>query len=118
VEAVRWEGREVQYVNAAGKTVLDVAAEVTGVQQKSVYDANRVLREWLLRTDKVLILQGLSKLKARKRDKIHLARKLIKTLDDAHGDHKASASELIFIDYPSLIENEWENAGVFLDVLP
>jgi hypothetical protein len=104
-------------VNAAGKTVLDITTEVTGVQQKTVYEAHKALREWLLRTDKVLILQGLSKLKATKRDKIRLARGLIKTLDDAHFENIVPASDLIFVDYPSFLENEWDNVGAYLTFL-
>jgi hypothetical protein len=46
------------------------------------------------------------------------ARSIIKILDDAHFDGIRAASDIVFIDFASFLEEAWEDVSVYLRLVP
>nr|VFK66640.1 MAG: hypothetical protein BECKUNK1418G_GA0071005_110113 [Candidatus Kentron sp. UNK]VFK72131.1 MAG: hypothetical protein BECKUNK1418H_GA0071006_109714 [Candidatus Kentron sp. UNK] len=116
VEAVKWENRQLVLIEAENKTYRQMGQELCGLPLKANYDAHKEFEALLLTTDKVLIIQELSKSKI-KSSKDSYARSLIKTLDDAHFKDVYPKSDLIFIDYGDFLFKSWQSIGPYLEIL-
>lgn len=117
IEAIEWERREYVLIPAAGHTYRHLGQVLReGYPPRTNQEAHGYFKDALLRSDKVLIIQELSRSKVSGR-KADYARSLIKILDDAHFDGKYPAANLIFVDYGDFLHQSWSTIGTYLDVL-
>ena len=116
IEAVEWEKREYVLIKCAGKTYRQLSEKLSQFPVNTNYDAHGVFENFLLTTNKVLILQEFSKSKITGR-KDNYARGLIKIADDAHFRKIYPSSDLIFIDYGDFLSRSWESIGPYLEIL-
>lgn len=117
MEAVQWDNREGILISAEGKSVREIAKGITGIGYKDNYDAAIAIEDVLLNSDKVLVIQGLSKMKSSIGSKSGFARSLIKVLDDAHFKNIQPKADLIFIDSAKFLQNSWKDIGTYLNIL-
>ena len=117
VEAIEWEGRKPIIVNAVDKTFRQVGQIITGFEYKDNYETSKEIKDFLLRSNKVFVFQGISKMKGTIQEKIIHVRSFIKMLDDAHFDNIRPKSDLIFVDYAKFLQDAWEHIGIYLKVL-
>jgi hypothetical protein len=117
IDAVTWEGRDYILLQAAGCTYRQLGEMVNGYKSRSSEETSQAFRDVLLKTNKVIIIQELSKMKMSAVEKTDIARFLIKILDDAHFDGIFPSSDLIFIDYADFLQKSWESIGTYLTVL-
>lgn len=117
LEAIQWEGREAVFVSAAGKSIREIGEAITGDTYRDNYRAAKAVEDILLNSNKVLVIQGISRMKASSDSKSGFARSLIKDLDDAHFKGIKPQSDLIFIDSAKFLQDSWANIGAYLNIL-
>ena len=116
IEAVEWEKRDYVLLKSAGKTYRQMSEKLSHLPVNTNYDAHRIFEDFLLTTNKVLILQEFSKSKISGR-KDDYSRALIKMIDDAHFKKVNPSSDLIFIDYGDFLFRSWESIDPYLEVM-
>ena len=115
--AVEWERRSHQVIQAAGRTYREIGELMTGILCRDNYETQRSIKEYLLQTQRIIIVEGLSELKATRKDQTTYARAMIKVLDDAHFDNIVPQSELIFVDTAQFLQASWEQICPYLNVM-
>lgn len=116
IEAIKWEERDYVLIPAAGRTYRQLGQLLKGYPPQTNQEAHEFFKDDLLRYDKVVIIQELSRSRISGR-KADYARSLIKILADAHFDEIYPASDLIFVDYGDFLHQSWSSIGTYLDVL-
>jgi hypothetical protein len=116
IEAIKWEKRDYVLIQAAGRTYRQFGEFLRGYLPNTNQEAHEFFKDDLLRSDKVIIIQELSRSRISGR-KADYARSLIKILDDAHFDGIHPTSDLIFVDYGDFLHKSWSSIGTYLDVL-
>jgi hypothetical protein len=117
LDALRWESRQYILIKAAGCTFAELAEQLCDYQIHSQEKAYAEFKQTILTKNKVIVIQEISKCKIRS-NKSHLARTIIKLLDDAHFDGISPQSDIIFVDYADFLQKSWQDIGIYLDILP
>ncbi len=113
--ALEWLGREYILLEAKNCTFKNMAKQLHGESPKRMRDAWLMFEETLLRSDKVLIITGISQSKIPSGKSWH-ARSLIKINDDAHFRGVNPRSEILFIDYACFLQRSWPELGTYLEI--
>jgi hypothetical protein len=116
IEAIKWEERDYILVPAAGRTYRQLGHLLREYQPQTNQEVHEFFKEDLLQSDKVIIIQELSRSRISGRKTDH-ARSLVKILDDAHFDGIYPSADLIFVDYTDFLHQSWSSIGTYLDVL-
>jgi hypothetical protein len=116
-DALKWLGRRPLILDFEGKTLHQIGDLWTLGYCGTYRDLYSRLTELLLHSDYVIVIKGLSQSQIRT-NKIDFARRLIKTLDDAHIDNIVPSADLVFVDYASFLQQAWSSIGSYLDILP
>ncbi len=114
--AVDWWGKKPFVLKAKEKTLIQLCQQLTGETYRTNFEAMRSFKQILLHSDNVIIISELSKLKSNGK-KEHIARHLIKTLDDAHFEGIKPESQLIFIDFATFFQKAWKDIGSYLKII-
>lgn len=119
---VTWEEHEAQSALAKGCSISDGEPQMkkchgtnisrnwgnAGILCRDNF-AQKTIKEYLLQTHRIVIIAGLSELKATKKDQTSYARAMIKALDDAHFDG--------IVPYTAeFLQASWEQIGPYLNV--
>ena len=112
--AVKSLERVYKFVNCANKTFIEIVEEIVSVKYKTNYEAGKVLEQVQMKSNIVIILREFSKSKIKKSDVAMYFKTLIKNLDDAHFENIHPLSDLIFIDYASFLEKNFNEIGLYL----
>lgn len=116
IDAIKWEKRDYILIPAAGLTNRQLGQFLRDYLPNTNQQAYELFKDELLQSDKVIIIQELSRSRVVGR-KANSMRSLIKILDDAHFDGIHPAADLIFVDYGDFLHHSWSSIGSYLDVL-
>ena len=72
--------------------------------------------EILLKSNKVVVISGISKSKIASR-KSDYARSIIKINDDAQLSNISPASDIVFVDSAAFLEKSWRQLNVYIKIL-
>lgn len=114
VAALKKLGRDCLWLDARGKSFIQIAQEAFSTPFKTNYDAYLAFKDLLTTTDKVVIMTGPSM--SKKSVFPGVIRDLVKTLDDAHLQGVHPSSDLIFIDYAAYLQEVWPLVGEYLKI--
>ncbi|EBQ9564243.1 hypothetical protein DPT59_12460 [Salmonella enterica subsp. enterica serovar Stanleyville] len=113
-EALNILNRNFVFVDARDKSALAICESITNSSFRTVHNGFTAVKEMIMNTDIIIILIGISKANMARKE--GFTRGLIKTIDDAHFKNVIPESNIIFIDYASFLEKNWDYIGPYLSV--
>ena len=113
--ALKSIGRKYIVIEANEKTFIECINPLVNKNHNTSHDAFLSLKEILLNSDKVVVFKEFSKCKW-KTNKGSMVRGIIKILDDAHIKGIRPISDLLFVDYASFLEKNWDYVSTYIKI--
>lgn len=110
--AANKDNRDVVFIDATGKTLLEIAEEYTDQYNRTNHEAFDSIEDRLIHSNEIAIFSSISKSKIT--HKPWIIKDLIKIFDDGHLRGTQPCADLVFIDKFSFLEKSWHVFGDYI----